>query len=186
MFDIIGEFDVTSGKLRISDPCYDVDTWCAGEVEAANGRWTASVERTDEGVWGTRIARLLVTHVDCPVPAGYDWQLLSIEVGVDSGQAGVFDAAHYRDDSLAEQFPVSDPLVPEEPWYSLCCNRTLGEESAGVIPFGAVASSGYGDGAYQALALRDSDGRIMGVMIVFITEEEQEEDTWDWEDDEEE
>ncbi|MBK8989454.1 MAG: hypothetical protein IPM39_25910 [Chloroflexi bacterium] len=70
MFDIIGEFDVTSGKLRISDPCYDVDTWCAGEVEAANGRWAASVERTDEGIWGTRIARLLVTHVDCPVPAG--------------------------------------------------------------------------------------------------------------------
>ncbi|MBK8989453.1 MAG: hypothetical protein IPM39_25905 [Chloroflexi bacterium] len=98
----------------------------------------------------------------------------------------MFDAAHYRDDSLAKQFPVSEPLVAEEPWYSLCCDRTLGEERAGVIPFGAVASSGYGDGVYQAFGLRDGEGRIMGVMIVFITEEEQEADTWDLEDDEEE
>jgi hypothetical protein len=184
MFDIIGEFDVQSGKLRISDPCYDADTWCAGEVEAVNGRWVASVARSDEGGWGERIARLMATHVDCPVPAGNGWRLLSIDVGVDSGQAGVFDAAHYRDDSLAQQHPVAEPLVPEEPWYSLCCDRTLGSQGAGVIPFGAVASSGYGDGSYQAFGLHDAEERLMGVMIVFIGEDEDEaEAEWDDEED---
>ena len=28
----LGEFEVTSGVLRVSDPCYERDTWCAGTI----------------------------------------------------------------------------------------------------------------------------------------------------------
>lgn len=36
------EFQVTSGALRVTDPCYSIDTWCAGTLEnVANGKWFA-------------------------------------------------------------------------------------------------------------------------------------------------
>lgn len=36
------DFQVTSGALRTTDPCYSMDTWCAGTLEGvANGKWFA-------------------------------------------------------------------------------------------------------------------------------------------------
>ena len=29
----IGEFTTSSKVLRVTDPCYDSDTWCAGTVD---------------------------------------------------------------------------------------------------------------------------------------------------------
>ena len=38
----LGKFDVVSGRLAVSDPCYDEDVWCRGELEnAKNGYWLA-------------------------------------------------------------------------------------------------------------------------------------------------
>jgi hypothetical protein len=37
-----GEFQVTSDALRVTDPCYSMETWCAGTLEGvANGKWFA-------------------------------------------------------------------------------------------------------------------------------------------------
>ncbi|QOC57974.1 hypothetical protein phiK7B1_119 [Pseudomonas phage phiK7B1] len=37
-------FDVKSGALRVTDPCYSMDTWCAGTAKnVLNGRWLAHV-----------------------------------------------------------------------------------------------------------------------------------------------
>jgi hypothetical protein len=37
-------FTVTSGGLRVTDPCYDMDTWCAGQLEnVMDGIWQAHV-----------------------------------------------------------------------------------------------------------------------------------------------
>lgn len=37
-------FVVTSGALRVTDPCYDMDTWCAGTLDnVLNGIWQAHV-----------------------------------------------------------------------------------------------------------------------------------------------
>lgn len=37
-------FEVKSGALRVTDPCYDMDTWCAGTLEdVKNGKWLAHV-----------------------------------------------------------------------------------------------------------------------------------------------
>lgn len=44
-------FEVNSGALRVTDPCYDMDTWCAGTLEdVKNGKWLAHVGyNIDEG-----------------------------------------------------------------------------------------------------------------------------------------
>ena len=37
-------FEVKSGALRVTDPCYDMDAWCAGTLEdVKNGKWLAHV-----------------------------------------------------------------------------------------------------------------------------------------------
>ena len=40
--------------------------------------------------------------------------------------------------------------------------------SAGVIPYGAVSSSGYGDGGYAAVKHLAKDGQVDFMFIVFI------------------
>ena len=37
-------FEVKSGALRVTDPCYNMETWCAGTLESVkNGKWLAHV-----------------------------------------------------------------------------------------------------------------------------------------------
>jgi hypothetical protein len=37
-------FNVTGGALRVTDPCYDMDTWCAGTLDKVrNGTWETHV-----------------------------------------------------------------------------------------------------------------------------------------------
>lgn len=41
---VIKEFHVTSGALRVTDPCYTIDTWCSGQLDdVLNGTWLAQV-----------------------------------------------------------------------------------------------------------------------------------------------
>jgi len=174
----VGEFEVRNGAVVVSDPCYDRGTWCAGTIRnVLNGTWKARIERSDEGEWGIRVARLVVMHEkyeeDHPCVDGWDAQ--KFEVGVDSGQAGVFDTRHYKSDADARKATwvnKDEAICDDEPWYSLCCDRTLNGDSAGVIPFGAVSSSGFGDGGYPCHA-KTEGGKVVGIAITFIGEDDE-------------
>ena len=82
-------------KVMVSDPCYGLNTWCQGVLEnVLPGQYDCNVEYSDEGDWGTRVSAIEVTHVDydrCTL----DEELEKFEVGVDSGQAGIFDYEYY-------------------------------------------------------------------------------------------
>lgn len=172
----LGSFDVTGTKIRVSDPCYEPGTWCAGEINNIKpGKWEAAVVRSDEGPWGIRNAVLIARHTDGG-PAFFSeavpdrtWGLLTIDVGVDSGQAGIYDAAHYQDDTVC----AGQKTEPNygSPWYNVNCDCTMSGIGAGVIPYGVVSSSGYGDGSYAAYCHYGADRHIDGVCIVFIEEE---------------
>ena len=61
----LGEFEMTSPVMRVSDPCYERDVWCCGTVDHCKlGTWEAGVLKTDEDEWGTRCAVLAVRHKD--------------------------------------------------------------------------------------------------------------------------
>ena len=78
------KFNVTSGVMVCSDPCYEIPTWCQGIVEnVKNGEWEAEVETSDEGGWGERIAVLKVNHVNAKLTGGFE--LLNFDGGADSG-----------------------------------------------------------------------------------------------------
>ena len=181
----LGSFEVVSGKLAISDPCYDVDVWCRGDLENCKlGSWLASALEKHMGAWGHRICKLIAVHED------YQDQELGIsehapfEVGVDSGQAGIFDAAHYQDASVVPKVGHKHLFEGAEadPWYDYCCDITLSSQSAGILPFGCVSSSGFGDGGYDCYFWRNSEGQIVRVEIEYIVEDDDDEDDIDEDD----
>ena len=192
----LGKFDVVSGRLAVSDPCYDEDVWCRGEIDnAKNGSWFAFADEKAIERWGEAFTRLIAVHedyVDRIASMGEKTEGLAkktdqlskhccgsltmhraaFAVGVDSGQAGIFDASHYRDNSVVPNEGYSHQFEDEEAdaWYDYCCEITLSDSCAGVLPFGVVSVSGFGDGEYVCDFWKNADGEVVRVEIEFIAE----------------
>jgi hypothetical protein len=169
----VGEFQIISGTVVISDPCYALGTWCQGNLERVLiGKWASFVKIATKREFRGCVIELISRAVDGIPIVNAGWQReVSFMVGVDSGQAGIFDTAHYRDDKIAETVPrlSKEQICPDEPWYSLCCDRTLETKlHAGVIPYGVVSTSGIGDGSYHCYTRRDAQGHIVAIKIVFM------------------
>lgn len=158
---VLGTFQVTSGKVYVSDPCYEPD-FAKKNILAnvKNGTWSAKVEIHDPS---GRCAKLLVCHEQFKSAPKKFYKKCGFDVDVDSGQAGIFDVSVYQNDETVEG-RVS--FMPEEPWYSRCCEITMGS-GAGVIPGGAVSNSGFGDGTYKAYRAMDETGEIIAIYINF-------------------
>lgn len=175
----LGKFEVKTGKLRVSDPCYDLKVWCAGNLgKVRKGSWNARAVFADRG---GRVAGLMIHH--CSVDSNiFDkksllWEKTGFEVGVDSGQCGFFDLGSYREDKLIDLDPAfcADKLAKYsedgDRWYRHCCDITLARMGAGVLPGGVVSSSGYGDGNYDCFFTR-KNGYVIAAVLVFISDEE--------------
>lgn len=177
----IGSFTTTTSVLRITDPCYEKGTWCAGTLDkCATGTWHGFVQQYDAGDWGIRNSELHVLHesvvgMDQEALDSMPWKPCKFEVGVDSGSAGVFEESRY---------PASGG--DDEEFYDRCGKAYLPDEMeavlhgvpkthlfAGAIPEGVVSLAGYGDGGYEA-NYKELDGRVVAVRIIFIDEYEPE------------
>ena len=159
-------------KVMVSDPCYGIGTWCQGVLEnVLPGNYKCNVEYSDEGDWGIRVASIEVVHDDYDEVLCMDME--NFEVGVDSGQAGIFDYDYY-----AEYHDSCDvrPHVDDD-WYDRVCDITLSKASAGNVDgLGFVSSSGFGDGGYACWTERNRDGYIVAIRVEFITEYDEEEE----------
>ena len=167
-------------KVRVSDPCYGTETWCAGTIDnVKEGLYNVEVEMSDEGIWGSRVKSLTVVHADYKGFLFFN-EIARFEVGVDSGQAGIYDEDYYN------KYHTEDGC--DDDWYDDICNLT--------DPFGTkddkcvVSSSGFGDGCYICYILVDDNHQVVAISIVFIDDEEEDEedyeDEWEEESDEEE
>ena len=158
-------------KVMVSDPCYELNTWCQGVLEnVLPGTYNCNVEYSYEGDWGTRVSAIEVTHQDCGI---YRFEMADFSVGVDSGQAGIFDYEYY---ATYHTDRTERPHV-DDCWYDRVCDITLARESAGTIDeLGFVSSAGYGDGDYDCWVARNRDGYIVAIRIEYITKEDDGED----------
>lgn len=167
-------------KVIVSDPCYTLDTWCQKILEnVIPGTYHTEINRVD-GV----NAELIVTHED--VSSHYWEEQSDIEVGVDSGQAGIFSAESYRNDEWTlpgnKMFGNIWSQKPGDDWYQKVCDN--GEYDEGVC-----CTSGYGDGSYS-LYLSFKDEQVVGIKIAFVEEDEgpggfwwdEDDDTMDFDD----
>lgn len=174
-------FEVMSGTLVCSDPCYEIPTWCQGIVEnVKKGKWNAQIERMNLGDWGERISVLMVSHESNPNPTFDFDEHLPFTAGVDSGQFGFFDKDFYRNDESAKDLPkynFSNDFDREsgDVWYRACAQLTLGDERWGVLPNGVVSSSGIGDGSYDVFAETNPEGEVIALCVVYLWEDEEEE-----------
>ena len=88
----IGTFEVAGRKLLVTDPCYDIGTWCQGVLENVhNGVWAAKCQFDRET---GRISRLTVSSEGQTAVGAWEDER-GFEVGVDSGQAGFFVLSEY-------------------------------------------------------------------------------------------
>ncbi len=166
----LGEFEVNSGQLVVADPCYELDrtTIIMGVLEnALNGTWTGQVEKAEVREWGEACAKIAAYHSSVADRAdSLEWVKCPFIVGVDSGQAGIFDVEKYRLPDAGAQ-PGGSP-DPDSEWYYACCDVTESGEEAGVLDGGVVSRTGMGDGAYGAYMATDGQGQVAAVKIVFI------------------
>jgi len=176
MIKKIGTFQTSSDVLRISDPCYDKKVWCTGTLKNCKvGEWSAFIKYSFEGAWGTRVAEIIAVFGDLSIN-GVDellnislWENSNISVGVDSGQCGIFDESKYPKGKSTGEYGDS------KTFYGKCCDLTLGHDQGGVIDFGAVSGSGYGDGSYDCMIFNPAN-EISAVRIIFIPDEVEEDE----------
>lgn len=165
-------FTVSSGKIRATDPCYEVDVWCAHTIDnVKNGTWYSYQVKSNEGLWGERTSELSVIHSDYIHQYCLYKKLLG-SFGVDSGQFGFFDDAEYR--ALAKDQFEYEPNT----FYGIICDQTLDPEDVtrglAMVPFGTASRSGFGDGTYPVFAAYNSAGEIIALKAVYISDEEEE------------
>ena len=159
-----------SDTVMVSDPCYSMDVWCKHKLTGVlPGQYLTTVMKSDEGSWGTRIGLLVAVHKDYTEDT-LTWRTVrGADIGVDSGQCGIFSMEGYRDDSVFSE-PNNFGYTCHEPgdhWYGHMCDRTLTEEQWGSYDTGVVSSSGYGDGSYR-LVVAKHNGHIVGIGIDYL------------------
>jgi len=181
------KFEITSGSLVCSDPCYTTDVWCMSIVNGVKkGTWIANSNiDTVPGGWGERNCDLTIHHKDVHINERA-WEEISGTFGVDSGQFGFFDADHYRKAESVKDMAkydfgkdyLSDHTDPDaDKWYHACAKITLDNpESWGVLPNGVVSSSGLGDGSYDVYGIKNVEGEYVAFRVVFIDMDELQED----------
>lgn len=107
-------------RVMVSDPCYGLGTWCQGVLEnVLPGQYDCNVEYSDEGDWGIRVSAIEVSH------ESYRGKFIALDhedfdVGVDSGQAGIFDYDYY---AKYHMDATERPHVNDD-WYDMVCDKT--------------------------------------------------------------
>lgn len=179
----VGSFTVENG-LIISDPSYNFnpnkinnDSFKIQEYfpkeQVKQGEWDSYVEYDEES---GRVAMLRAFHSSLikEILAG-DWKPCEGFIGVDSGQAGIYDSKYFKQDSVVGDYPLAKYIMDldkkGEKWYAMCCQQTYDESNfskrAGIIPYGVVSGSGYGDGAYD-YGVCKKNGLICGIEILYL------------------
>lgn len=101
-----GDDIILGQEVMITDPCYDEDTWCNGKLTNVRpGTWHTKANYCNIEFWGDRCISVIAWHESVDQPT--EWELTDIDVGVDSGQAGIIDLAHFRHMKATQ----------EEKWY---------------------------------------------------------------------
>eukprot|EP01033_Poteriospumella_lacustris_P006803 gene6803-4906_t len=161
----IGLFNVSEGRLIVSDPSYEVHPALNFIIENATpGHWFGVVKVASED-YGNRIAELIGFSVHtsaegqaCIMDGRCLWEQQQT-LGVDSGMMGIFDAKFYKVNGAVKG---KDLDAGRE-------NSIFGVD-ASKMPGGMVSRSGFGDGRYEASTYCENE-LVCGVKIEFINDE---------------
>ena len=141
---------VLEKSARVSDPCYNMDTWCAGTIDnILPGNYKCYFQYANSE---KRIASIKAIHSDHNTPDINISDLEDIVVGVDSGRCGIYDNKYFSDNC------ETDKWYDEIPAQSRC-----------IIDGRAfISDSGYGDGSYRCYTAKNKNGKIIAIRIEYI------------------
>jgi hypothetical protein len=148
-----------SRRIIISDPYYERGIWCAlSDFEVMPGKYETFIIKYEN-----RAAAVIAVHSNYIETLDFDWELYVGEIGVDSGQAGIFDDSIYP-----EKEEYKGKYDDEDSFYGECCKLTLSDTQGGILKNekGVVSSSGCGDGRYELFCQCRKNYRI-ALMIDF-------------------
>lgn len=140
----------------VTDPCYPLDTWC-----------TKTLENVLSGNFKCWLTISNIVQNQILIKDGVDESILRFhkvdaDIGVDSGQCGVFDYNYYE---IKQE-------TDAKTWYSDVCNITLSNDLGGIVDNkGLVSSSGWGDGSYDLYIATNENGEIIGIKLIFDEDE---------------
>ena len=159
---LVGNFVIESGEIAAKDPGYDImegGMFSDMIISVQNGIWEGYIKYfPDEKKDNPRINELMVYNQIFKNKINDNNKWLQVTtVDVDTGQAGFFDLKHFRNDQdvnkthkIPSYIELHDDDEKGQKWYAMCCamtyDETTKESKAGIVPFGIVSSSGYGDG----------------------------------------
>ena len=163
----VGSFQVEHGILYASDPCYDWKPEEAGvpghNLKARSGTWDAWTTMAEGRIESLEVRHHGVGNIPPAITDHLPWTLHPGVLGVDSGQMGFYDVEVFKRE-MKER-------------YEEACNLTLQADQAGILQeYGVVSSSGYGDGTYTMEVVLDATGTCIAARVIFIIDEELEED----------
>ena len=156
-------------KVLVSDPCYEVNTWCTAQVtDAVAGNYNTFVKYKELRNWGKRVSQLLAIH-EAFTENELTWKKTDYDIGVDSGTCGIFDYNSVKDiigaidgNEESERFyDEADPLNDDQ------MIETRG--------FGVVSRSGLGDGSYTLYLGYEPSGNLVGFKIDYFNDCDSEE-----------
>lgn len=172
----VGTFRVTSGRIVVADPCYDITTRCfvsglMAEMNAKNGTWDAYIDYAPDG----RIACLYAVNAEIPASSARGWKRTRwTGIGVDSGTMGIFDGNYHNEHHLGSL---------DDDWYDEKIVNA-NDDYAILDGQGVFSSSGYGDGSYPVEVMEEVNTNLVcAVQVTFIDPDyEDEEDDYYWND----
>jgi hypothetical protein len=161
----IGKLDLKD-KIVISDPCYcDFDNPWIKQLKIVPGEYNCFVEYTEDE---TRVSSMLLTNKKTN-DKKIDEEIAY--VGVDSGTIAIFTLEKYEE--LVKMKKNYEEKFDE--YYLKLTSKTFlefNECMASVYDNIFVSSTGYGDGDYIVYVKRDKEEHITALKIIFIYEEE--------------
>lgn len=177
-------------SVYVSDPCYEAGTWCQALMKGLKpGKYHGFMYKVDTG-FGRCVTDLWIVHEDNI--KGFPKKLVKdVEIGVDSGAAGIFDKDYYENyHTLNENGQFNEE---HDEWYNkqfdlryyfdkdgnklqaeYCPDsrrfEITGERADGISLDNkcVVSFSGYGDGGYNLYEAKNTKGQIVGLRIKFI------------------
>ena len=168
----IGQIELGS-KVVVSDPCYNLGTWCMGVLyDVKPGEYSCFINCIISD-WGNRIKELFIIHKSSPVCPELVSELMDFEVGVDSATAGIFDYLYYE--KTHEDRENFDKWFNEKVIGMYDDGKDMNLSTNITDQKGVLCTSGYGDGGYDCFVHRNSVGQIDAIKVVFINDKEESE-----------
>ena len=167
----VGSMKIKSGKIDITDPCYDKDVWCRMDgVSVKPGEYNCYVLL--KGRKYKSVYAMAITHVDADLtePICIDDLHYAGSVGVDAGLMSITEAGT-KPDYTDEQWEKFVDALQSGPIY-IVSNELMFNLNATMF----VATSGDGDGDYPVGVLNShnpSDKEATPDIIYILFKEEE-------------